>query len=65
MSRPCSSIGGVALRRVAVLLADDAFELAQAHAVLVRHVGLVVEPSRSSSALHSRWLPMITVSMTR
>ena len=33
----------VALRRIAVLLADDAFELAQAHAVFVRHVRLCIE----------------------
>ena len=35
--------GGVALGRVAVLLADDALELAETHAVLVGHVGLRVE----------------------
>ena len=34
----------VALGGVAVLLADDALELAEPHAVLVRHVGLVIEP---------------------
>ena len=36
--------GGIALGGVAVLLADDPFELAQPHAVLVRHVGLLIEP---------------------
>ena len=40
---PLQQHGGVALRRVAVLLADDAFELAEAHAVLVRHVGASIE----------------------
>ncbi len=34
--------GGIALGRVAVLVADDAFELAQAHAVLVGHFRLRV-----------------------
>ena len=34
---------GVALGRVAVFLADDALELAETHAVVVRHVGLGVE----------------------
>ena len=34
---------GVALRFVAVFLADNAFELAEAHAVFVGHVGLGVE----------------------
>ena len=34
---------GVAFRRVAVLFADDPFELAEAHAVLVRHLGTLVE----------------------
>ena len=36
--------GGVALGAVAVFLADDALEFAEAHAVLVGHVGLVVQP---------------------
>ena len=36
--------GGVALGGVAVLFADDALELAEAHAVVVGHVGLGVEP---------------------
>ena len=35
---------GVALRLVAVLFADNAFELAEAHAFRVGHVGLRVEP---------------------
>ena len=35
--------GGVALGRVAVLFADDALELAEAHAVVVGQVGLGVE----------------------
>ena len=35
--------GGVAFGAVAVLFADDAFELAEAHAVLVGHVRLLVE----------------------
>ena len=35
--------GGVAFRRVAVLFADDALELAETHAVLVRHLGLLVQ----------------------
>ena len=57
--------GRIALGGVAVLLADDSFQLAQPHAVLVGHGGLGVGPSRSVSALHRRWLPMITVSSTR
>ena len=36
--------GGVALGGVAVLVADDAFELAEAHALLVGQVALRVEP---------------------
>ena len=43
MSSPCSRIGGVALGGVAVLLADDALELAEPHAVLVGHLGFGVE----------------------
>ena len=35
--------GGVALRRVAVFFADNAFEFAQPHAVLVGEVGLGVQ----------------------
>ena len=34
---------GVAFGRVAVLLADDALELAEAHAILVGHVGTGVQ----------------------
>ena len=50
----------VALGGVAVLFADDALELAEAHAVLVGHVGLRVEHARApASAAHSRSLPMI------
>ena len=63
---PLQQHGGVAFGRVAVLVADDAFELAEAHAVLVgqRRPSRRAR-SRSSSALHSRALPMITVSMAR
>ena len=43
MSRPCSRIGRVALGRVAVFFADDALELAEAHAVRVGQVRLRVE----------------------
>ena len=39
----CEQDRGVALGGVAVLFADDAFELAEAHAVVVGHVGLRVE----------------------
>ena len=35
--------GGVGLGGVAVLVADDAFELAEAHAVVVGHLGLLVD----------------------
>ncbi len=35
---PLQEHRGIALRRVAVLFADDALELTEAHAVLVRHV---------------------------
>ena len=35
--------GGVALGRVAVLVADNAFELAQAHAVFIGHLGFLVD----------------------
>ena len=35
--------GGVGLGGVAVLVADDAFELAEAHAVGVGHLGLLVD----------------------
>ena len=45
MSSPCSRIAASLSARVAVLVADDALELAEAHAVLVGHVGaLLVEP---------------------
>ena len=40
---PLQEHRGIALRRVAVLFADDALELAEAHAVLVRHLGLRVQ----------------------
>ena len=40
---PLQQHGGVAFSRVAVLVADDAFELAEAHAVLVGHVGLRIQ----------------------
>jgi hypothetical protein len=40
---PLQQHGGVALGRVPVLLADDALELAEAHAIVVRHVRLLVE----------------------
>ena len=40
---PLQQHGRVALGGVAVLLADDALELAETHAVVVRHVGLRVE----------------------
>ena len=65
MSRPCEQDRGVALGRVAVLFADDAFELAEAHAVLVGHVGLGVEPLALLERRPQPALPMITVSMTR
>ena len=56
--------GRVALRRVAVLLADDALELAEAHAVLVgERRPWRRDCSRAWSVCHSRWLPMITVSI--
>ncbi len=35
--------GRIALGRVAVFVADDAFELAEAHAVLVGHLGFLVD----------------------
>ena len=41
---PLEQRGGVALGRVAVFLPDDSLELAQSHAVLVRQLGLRVEP---------------------
>ena len=41
---PLQQHGGIAFRGVPVLLADDAFELAQAHAVLIGQGGLSVEP---------------------
>ena len=57
---------GVALGGVAVLFADDAFELAQPHAVFVGHARASRRcASRSSSASHSGMLPMMTVSITR
>ncbi len=40
---PLQQHRGVALGRIPVLFADDALELAEAHAILVRHVGLGVE----------------------
>ena len=43
MSRPSSSTAASALGGVAVLVADDAFELAEAHAVCVGHLGLLVD----------------------
>ena len=43
MSRPCEQDRGVALGGVAILFADDAFELAQAHAVFVGHLGFCVD----------------------
>ena len=58
--------GGVGFGGVAVFVADDAFELAEAHAVFVRHLGLFVDAvALFDSAAHSGSLPMITVSMTR
>ena len=36
---PLQQHGGIALGGVAVLFADDALELAEAHAVLIRHFG--------------------------
>ena len=43
MPRPSSRTAASALGGVAVLVADDALELAQAHAVLVGHLGLLVD----------------------
>ena len=43
MSRPSSSTAASALGGVAVLVADDAFEFAQPHAVFVGHLGLLVD----------------------
>ncbi len=43
MSRPSSSTAASALGRVAVLVADDAFEFAEAHAVRVGQLGLLVD----------------------
>ncbi len=40
---PLQQHGGIALGAVAVLVADDALEFAEAHAVRVGHVGLGVE----------------------
>jgi hypothetical protein len=62
---PLQQDRGVALGRVAVLLADDALELAEAHAVGVGHVGLRVERVALLERVQRRALPMITVSMTR
>ena len=59
MSEPVEQNRGVGFRRVAALFADDSFELAEAHAVLVGQsiVRLGVELSRSSSAFHSGRCP--------
>ena len=57
----------VGFRRVAAFFADDSFELAQAHAVLVGEllVRLGVERVALLSAFHRARLPMMTVSITR
>ena len=55
----------VGLGRVAVFLADNAFQFAQSHPVFIGELGLLVEVSRSCRAAHSRLLPMMTVSITR
>ena len=66
MSRPCEQDRRVALGRVAVLLADDALRARRGACRRRRSCRPSRRArSRSSSALHRRWLPMITVSMTR
>ena len=57
--------GGVALGGVAVLVAYDAFELAQAHAVFVGQLGLLVDAVALFHGGPQGLLPMMTVSMTR
>ncbi len=56
---------GVALGVVAVFVADDAFELAEAHAVFVGHLGLLVDVLALFERRPEGLLPMMTVSMTR
>jgi len=50
---------------VAVFVADYTFKLAQAHAVLVGHLGFLVNTVALFKRRHKGLLPMMAVSITR